>query len=90
VALRSRFNEILRTEVERTMVAWKGISPEHEKRIEAMTAAMISKLLHTPISVLKHTGQGNRIDLYLDALRSLFDLQVEASGKNEALLGDDE
>ena len=90
VALRSRFDEILRTEVERTMVAWKGISPEHEKRIEAMTAAMISKLLHTPISVLKHTGQGNRIDLYLDALRSLFDLQVEASGKNEALLGDDE
>jgi len=90
VALRSRFNEILRTEVERTMVAWKGIAPEHEKRIEAMTAAMISKLLHTPISVLKHTGQGNRIDLYLDALRSLFDLQVEASGKNEALLGDDE
>jgi len=90
VALRSRFDEILRTEVERTMVAWKGISPEHEKRIEAMTAAMISKLLHTPISVLKHTGQGNRIDLYLDALRSLFDLQVEASVKNEAMLGDDE
>jgi len=90
VALRSRFDEIVRTEVERTMVAWKGISPEHEKRIEAMTAAMIAKLLHTPISVLKHTGQGNRIDLYLDALRSLFDLQVEASEKNEAMLGNDE
>jgi|AMWB02.1.fsa_nt_gi glutamyl-tRNA reductase len=90
VALRSRFDEIVRAEVERTMVAWKGISPEHEKRVEAMTAAMISKLLHTPISVLKHTGQGNRIDLYLDALRSLFDLQIEATGKNEAMLGDDE
>jgi glutamyl-tRNA reductase len=77
VALRSRFDEIVRSEVERTLSVWKGLSPEHEKRLEAMTSAMISKLLHTPISVLKHTGQGNRIDLYLDALRSLFDLSPE-------------
>ncbi|MEA5115091.1 MAG: glutamyl-tRNA reductase [Geobacteraceae bacterium] len=86
VALRSRFDEIVRAEVERTMVDWKGISPQHEKRIEAMTSAMISKLLHTPISVLKHTGQGNRIDLYLDALRSLFDLRTEPAGKGEEML----
>ncbi len=86
VALRSRFDEIVRGEVERTLAAWKGVSPEHEKRIEAMTAAMISKLLHNPISVLKHTGQGNRIDLYLDALRSLFDLQTEPAGKDEEML----
>jgi glutamyl-tRNA reductase len=77
VALRSRFDEIRRTEVERTLSAWKGLSPEHEKRLEAMTSAIISKLLHTPISVLKQTGQGNRTDLYLDALRSLFDLSPE-------------
>lgn len=77
VALRSRFEEIVRSEVERTLSAWKGISPEHERRLDAMTSAMISKLLHTPISVLKHTGQGGRIDLYLDALRSLFDLSPE-------------
>ncbi len=86
VALRSRFDEIVRAEVERTLAAWKGMSPEHEKRLEAMTSAMISKLLHTPISVLKHTGQGNRIDLYLDALRSLFDLQTEPAGKGEEML----
>jgi glutamyl-tRNA reductase len=77
VALRSRFDEIRRAEVERTLSAWKGLSPEHEKRLEAMTTAIISKLLHTPTSVLKQTGQGNRTDLYLDALRSLFDLSPE-------------
>lgn len=84
VALRSRFDEILRAEVDRTLSAWKGISPEHEKRLEAMTGAIISKLLHTPIRVLKHTGQGNRIDLYLDALQSLFDLSPEMSGEEVA------
>jgi glutamyl-tRNA reductase len=83
VALRSRFEEIVRSEVERTLSAWKGISPEHEKRLDAMTSAMISKLLHTPISVLKHTGQGGRIDLYLDALRSLFDLSPEMPEEDE-------
>ncbi len=77
VALRSRFEEIVRGEVARTLSAWSGISPEHEKRLEAMTSAVIAKLLHTPISVLKHTGQGGRIDLYVDALRSLFDLSTE-------------
>jgi len=48
-----------------------------------MTSAIISKLLHTPITVLKHTGQGGRIDLYLDALQSLFDLSPERQEEDE-------
>jgi len=77
VALRSRFEEIVSAEARRTLSAWKDPSPEQERRLDAMTSAIISKLLHTPISVLKHTGQGGRIDLYLDALQSLFDLSPE-------------
>lgn len=83
VALRARFEEIIRGEVTRTLSAWSGISPEHEKRLEAMTSAMIAKLLHTPISVLKHTGQGGRIDLYVDAVRSLFGLSPDLTLTDE-------
>jgi glutamyl-tRNA reductase len=89
VALRARFEEIVRAEVARTLSAGKDISPEHEKRLEAMTSAMIAKLLHTPITVLKHTGQGGRIDLYLDALRSLFDLAPELSAETDESAADE-
>lgn len=79
VALRGRFDEIRRAELAKTVAAWKDLTPDGEKRLEALTSALTAKLLHTPTSVLKRTGQGNRTDLYLDALRSLFDLSVEAA-----------
>jgi glutamyl-tRNA reductase len=83
VALRSRFDEIRRAEMARTLSAWKDLPPDGEKRLEALTSAIVAKLLHTPTSVLKRTGQGNRTDLYLDSIRCLFDLNVESPGKGE-------
>lgn len=78
VALRSRFEEVRKAELARTTAAWKDLRPEDEKRLEALTSAIIGKLLHNPISVLKQDRQGNRSDLYVDALRQLFDLETEA------------
>jgi glutamyl-tRNA reductase len=77
VALRARFEDIRSAEMARTMAAWKELPPDGEKRLEALTGAIINKLLHGPTSVLKQARQGNRTDLYLDALRSLFDLRIE-------------
>ena len=77
VALRNRFDELRKVELERTLTGWKDAPPDAEKRLEALTAAYMNKLLHHPTSVLKKAGQGNRNDLYLDALRTLFDLQQE-------------
>jgi glutamyl-tRNA reductase len=82
VALRSRFDEIRRAELEKTISGWKDLPPDAEKRLEALTLAMMNKLLHAPTSVLKQAGQGGRVDLYVDALRQLFEL--------EALQRDDE
>ncbi|BCS51996.1 glutamyl-tRNA reductase [Geobacter sp. SVR] len=76
VALRSRFDEIRRAELEKTMAGWKDLPPEAEKRLEALTMAITNKLLHAPTAALKRAGQGGRIDLYVDALRQLFDLQT--------------
>jgi glutamyl-tRNA reductase len=82
VSLRTRFDEIRRAELEKTISGWKDIPPDAEKRLEALTLAMMNKLLHAPTSVLKQAGQGGRVDLYVDALRQLFGL--------EALRKDDE
>ena len=76
VALRSRFEEIRQAELARTLATWKDLSPEGQKRVEALTGAIVNKLLHHPTSMLKRSEQGNRHDLYVDALRNLFDLET--------------
>jgi glutamyl-tRNA reductase len=83
VALRSRFDEIRQTEMAKTLAVWKDLPPEGEKRLEALTSAIIGKLLHTPLTVLKQNRQGNRNDLYVDALRQLFGLETEAPDLDE-------
>jgi glutamyl-tRNA reductase len=82
VALRSRFDEIRRAELAKTMAGWKNMPPDAEKKLEALTNAFMNKLLHQPTSVLKKTEQGNRNDLYVDALRNLFDLQAGEPQEN--------
>jgi glutamyl-tRNA reductase len=89
IALRSLFDEVRKAELARTIASWKDLRPEQEKRLEALTGAIISKLLHNPISVLKQNGQGNRNDLYIDALRQLFDLKTEFPEMDENVELDD-
>jgi glutamyl-tRNA reductase len=82
VALRSRFDEIRKAELAKTLANWKNLPPDAEKRLEALTNAYMNKLLHQPTSVLKKTEQGNRNDLYVDALRNLFDLEAASPEEN--------
>lgn len=83
VALRARFDEIRRAELEKTLSSWKDLTSEEERRIEIMTLSIVNKLLHTPTAVLKRTGQGGGGDLYSDALRQLFDLQTSPQDDGE-------
>jgi len=85
VALRNRFDELRRAELERTLAGWKDAPPDAEKRLEALTGAFMNKLLHQPTMVLKKAGQGNRNDLYLDALRALFDLELGGTDTDDSL-----
>ena len=89
VALRNRFDEIRRAELEKTCSNWKDLSPEAEKRLEALTAAIMNKLLHAPTAALKKAGQGGRVDLYVDALRQLFDLEAAPEQDEELELEED-
>ena len=76
VALRTHFDEIRKAELGRTIAGWKDLPPETEKRLDTLTTAIMNKLLHTPTTVLKKAGQGGRVDLYVDAMRQLFDLEA--------------
>lgn len=79
VALRKRLEEIRRSEVEKSLQSWKDAPDDVERRLDALTVAIMNKLLHNPINVLKKTGQGNRNDLYVDALSTLFELGTAES-----------
>ena len=89
VALRNRFDEIRRTELEKSCSNWKDLPPDAEKRLEALTTAIMNKLLHAPTAALKRAGQGGRVDLYVDALRQLFELEATPEEKEELELAED-
>jgi glutamyl-tRNA reductase len=83
VALRTKFDEIRKAELEKTLSNWKDLPPDAQKRLEACTMAIMNKMLHPPTSLLKKAGQGGRTDLYIDAVRSLFELQVDGGPDDE-------
>ena len=78
-ALRQRFDDIRRGEIEKSLGGGlKNLSPEQRAALEDMTTAMINKLLHAPIAQLKRGGDDDNDDetaLYVAALKKLFDLE---------------
>jgi glutamyl-tRNA reductase len=81
-ALRDRAEALRLAELERTL-AKTSMSPADRKRVEAMTAALVKKLLHSPITHLKAPAEGER---YVEAARALFDL--DATSTDDAPPGD--
>ncbi|HVP80061.1 MAG TPA: glutamyl-tRNA reductase [Thermodesulfobacteriota bacterium] len=74
VALRKKFEEIRKKELEKTLSLHPNLSDKEKKSLEALTSAIINKILHTPITLLKQTDEEATADLYLDALQALFGL----------------
>jgi glutamyl-tRNA reductase len=69
-ALRGQAEALRRREVARALRLLKGLSPEEEATVEAMSKALVAKLLHKPITSLKADGNPQ----HLRALQELFDL----------------
>jgi glutamyl-tRNA reductase len=50
-----------------------------------MTSAIINKILHSPLSLLKRTHEEAVTDLYVDSLRTLFEIQEELEEEREGI-----
>jgi glutamyl-tRNA reductase len=70
-ALRERAEAIRREELARTLRRLPALTDEDRERIEAMTAAIVKKMLDRPIARLK---DGADKAFYMDALQDLFDV----------------
>jgi len=75
VALRQRLEEIRQAELEKSLrSSLKELSEKEKQAIEDMTAAIINKILHAPISRLKRPPDDEDEAIYVEALRKLFGL----------------
>ncbi len=83
IALRQKLDEIRRLEVSKTFGNLKDLTDKQRKSIEAMSNALINKVMHKPIDLLKN-GQGqNGGEDYVDAIRTLFDLPATQQDDHE-------
>jgi glutamyl-tRNA reductase len=78
VALRDRFEEIRKKELEKTLSLHPDLSDKEKQSLEALTSAIVNKILHTPLTLLKRTDEDTMADLFVDALRTLFQLQEKS------------
>jgi glutamyl-tRNA reductase len=78
VAMRKHMEELRAAEVEKTFSSLKHLSDSDRKAINAMSSALINKILHPPTKALKQAQQDDCAQPYVDALQVLFDLELGA------------
>lgn len=78
-ALHQRAETIRAQEVERTLAHLDEVTPEAKEQIEAMSRALVKKLLHGPTMRLKERSQNGSVAAYTLVARDLLDLDAEDS-----------
>lgn len=73
-SLRSRIEELRRSELERRRRQLPDLSDGEWRQVDAVTRAVLAKLVHEPTVALKETAGTPRGERLVEALRILFDL----------------
>jgi len=74
VSLRARLEEIRLAEVKRTLARLPEATPETRAAIDALSSAMINKILHAPITKLRESSRAGVSRSWLEAVHELFGL----------------
>jgi glutamyl-tRNA reductase len=84
VALRHRFENIRRSELERLEFKLSALPPEARTRVDEITRLIVEKLLLTPTEQLKSLTDADTVGAYSEALTRLFGLGGQSgSGAEE-------
>jgi glutamyl-tRNA reductase len=75
VSLRGRVEEIRRAELQKALGRMGDLTAEQREAITAMTAAMVNKILHQPMTELKRRATLQDGHVYTTVLRRLFGLE---------------
>ena len=74
VSLRERLEAIRTGEVKRTLARLPGATPETREAIEAMSTAIVNKILHAPITKLRESSRAGSPRSWLELVHELFGL----------------
>ncbi len=69
-ALRQRSEQIRAAELERTLSRLPNLSDAERQRVDAMSKALVNRVLHNPVTYLREAGS----EQDLEAIRNLFEL----------------
>jgi glutamyl-tRNA reductase len=83
VALRARAEELRVSELQRARTRLGELSPAQRDAVDALTEALVNKLLHDPTVRLKDAAGSARGALYADAMVELFGLPEPESDTDE-------
>jgi glutamyl-tRNA reductase len=76
VALRKKLEDIRQGELQKTFSHLKNLDKKERHAIEALTAAIVNKVLHPPTAVLKQMQNNTSGNDYAEAVRILFALET--------------
>jgi glutamyl-tRNA reductase len=74
VSLRARLEEIRRGEVKKTLARLPEASAETRAAIDALSTAMVNKILHAPITKLRESSRAGASRSWLELVHELFGL----------------
>lgn len=84
VAFRRHIESIRQAEMDKTLSNLSDLNKKERKAIEAMTSAIVNKILHQPTHILKQASGNGNGEMYLDAVRTLFDLPAPEQNNSES------
>ena len=72
IALKEKFERIRLNEIEKTFSNWKELGEEDKQKINALSHAIVNKILHDPINFLKTKGEKDRFPI--EEIKKIFNL----------------
>jgi glutamyl-tRNA reductase len=77
VSLQDKMEEMRKKELEKTLSALPKCSDKERRAMEALSEAIVKKILHGPISLLKKQDRNSEGESYVDVVKKLFRLDEE-------------
>ncbi len=81
ISLKEKFEEIRKRELSKTLSSFARITKKERKSLEALTSAIVKKILHDPITFMKNPNLNTDTAEYVNAVRKLFRLDAEGGGQ---------
>lgn len=81
IALKNKFERIRKRELEKMLSLHPHLSEKERRSMEALTSAIVNKILHDPLALLKQKDEEAMSDFYVNTLRTLFQLSDQTEGE---------